>query len=762
MIAFISFLLCAAILAGNAADVVSVLPLKDGGVRVNRFDLYLDQEMFTSQATVTFDDENPIALKAKTAHRTRGKTGEWAAARVERDERGLLKVHGVFGDQIVEYENGAHHARRRTHTEGDFRDIVVDVPGRSFVPPNTTTTIITNAAAGKDAMGMAVAYGSNTCFSSDLVQHTLEISVALDYGFFLKVNAALPDTASMEDKQDNVMAALEQVLAVGRSVFLIQLNVNLRIKQVVVATTANSLLGPLRYSPTTGTCNTNALSALNEFSAFSAVNFPTSGHWHLFTNCFPSPGVIGVAFQGMLCETGYNTAMSSWTSSTWLTFPHEFGHNVGAGHNFRSGLGGIMDYGNGQINGIVQYAPKSLLEMCAGLAYVKSRSCPFFVQGSSQAVCGDGVLAGGEECECTSPGSTSCDVCLNCMLKVSPKPTCTTSDDGFVVRTAAMGTTAYVVNSDLLAYPDCCTSSRQLAPTKTSCNDGKDVCSSTGTCAKACGKYALPGCGFDDSGCIQNCLLSGVCYGADLLTRTTQIPAGAVPNGISCVNPKTKISGVCLVGVCVGVTLTPSSIPIATARPTTPKTNTPKPTSRSPTKRPTTRAPSLSPTTRAPSSSPTTETPTTMSPTSLPATLLPTRLPTRLPTYLPTRAPSRIPTLRPTLRPTNNPTRTPTRLPTVAPSKSPTDPGEATPVLLCPTPASFALCPKYVNNRSGCLSKKCAWCPITQEGKIGACAVSADMCGVSPDRVRSVYLAKPCPGANTIVLSKKFKKKRTG
>ena len=63
-----------------------------------------------------------------------------------------------------------------------------------------------------------------------------------------------------------------------------------------------------------------------------------------------------MAWVGTLCRTGRgsHTGVSWYTRRHWFTFAHEIGHNFGGSHSFEEGqvrTGGIMDYGNGLLNG---------------------------------------------------------------------------------------------------------------------------------------------------------------------------------------------------------------------------------------------------------------------------------------------------------------------------------------------------------------------------------------------------------------------------
>merc|ERR1719399_2126579 len=81
---------------------------------------------------------------------------------------------------------------------------------------------------------------------------------------------------------------------------------------------------------------------------------------------------MGVAYVGTLCEMsqGYNTGANKWQAPTsWFVYAHELGHNFDGKHSFEEGqgrTGGVMDYGDGKLNGHYQFNTKyRKTKMCA-------------------------------------------------------------------------------------------------------------------------------------------------------------------------------------------------------------------------------------------------------------------------------------------------------------------------------------------------------------------------------------------------------------
>src|SRR4051812_45952245 len=58
-----------------------------------------------------------------------------------------------------------------------------------------------------------------------------------------------------------------------------------------------------------------------------------------FTNCYPPPGTIGIAWIAILCASRNGAGLSSVTQTHWLNAAHEIGHNFGGNHAFQEGQG---------------------------------------------------------------------------------------------------------------------------------------------------------------------------------------------------------------------------------------------------------------------------------------------------------------------------------------------------------------------------------------------------------------------------------------
>lgn len=111
---------------------------------------------------------------------------------------------------------------------------------------------------------------------------------------------------------------------------------------------------------------------------------------HLWSGCNPSGyGTVGLAWVGTICRGSQATGVNAMNAG-WTTFAHELGHNFGADHSFNDGkgkTGGIMDYGDGKLNGQYQFNTKyrkrevcdtlkSNLRRCSQTAFSGSSGTP--------------------------------------------------------------------------------------------------------------------------------------------------------------------------------------------------------------------------------------------------------------------------------------------------------------------------------------------------------------------------------------------------
>eukprot|EP00435_Cladocopium_sp_Y103_P013834 s1678_g3.t1 len=114
---------------------------------------------------------------------------------------------------------------------------------------------------------------------------------------------------------------------------------------------------------------------------------------HLFTGCGNGYGTVGIAWRGGMCDKrGYNTGVNelSKLQKAWLIFAHELGHNFGGAHSFENGqgkTGGIMDYGDGKLDGVYQFNTRyRKQEMCRQMNSDVNRCNGKFVESDDTEV----------------------------------------------------------------------------------------------------------------------------------------------------------------------------------------------------------------------------------------------------------------------------------------------------------------------------------------------------------------------------------------
>jgi len=113
------------------------------------------------------------------------------------------------------------------------------------------------------------------------------------------------------------------------------------------------------------------------------VEMPFEAANILFTGCSGDIGILegglgetqGLSVKGGACSkrewekssvVTLRNSLGTFSHEVWLNFAHELGHLLGAGHSFENGqsTGGIMDYGDGTLNGAHQFHTFRREEIC--------------------------------------------------------------------------------------------------------------------------------------------------------------------------------------------------------------------------------------------------------------------------------------------------------------------------------------------------------------------------------------------------------------
>lgn len=382
---------------------------------------------------------------------------------------------------------------------------------------------------------------------ANMPPHSFKISIAVDYGFAQKVHRTRGKGAPLAEKDriSNVMFEIEHLLGLVRVLMLKQFNIQVQVERVLIGGKDSEYLNQAPSLP--GTCKDNAQEALEQFNAWKVGNAPDSGLWLLLTDCHIKTSAGYYNGAGTEHE---NVAIVPYAHSlAWLRFAQEFANAFGAKRHF------FVSEDETEKKNIttLEFQPVSREAVCAKATTLLGTEV-FAAAAPEMEICGNLVLEPGEECECLERGNKDCLGCKQCR-KTNTLVACTKPGDKYVVRHAK--TPQHVaVEASLLSHADCCNAQGELLMPR-ACNKFQDVCSSTGHCERACSKYGMRACGFDDTGCVQMCGFEGKCQGAELKTKgPPPIPVGSVPDGNMCKLANGGESGVCSSGTCVQVNAT--------------------------------------------------------------------------------------------------------------------------------------------------------------------------------------------------------------
>jgi hypothetical protein len=396
------------------------------------------------------------------------------------------------------------------------------------------------------------------------------------FGMGLTLGSNLYGHSAVGGTDEGAMIYLQQLVIDANLIYQNQMNIVLTIDDTIIHSSYDQAVP---YDQGFGETNCpmsigNSLDAYSHWGHTDGTTRPSQqGLWAHFDKCADS-GTIGLAWMGTLCTFSYtsqgqlNTQVNWHTPhGTWTTFAHETGHNFGADHSFEEGqgsTGGIMDYGDGMLNGIYQFNTQyRKSQVCAEID--ANIDCPNFY--TFTVVCGDGIVDGDEECECYDQ-TTECAFCSNCVLEAGVQ--CSLE--------------ARLPGSGSHSSDECCTADGNYVARGGLCGDprGTDAgyCDSGDCMVTFCASMAQYGvygfCGFvEGEQCQQKC-------GTQNEGECTVPPytLGGVPvsylDGGTCVTDG-GAAGTCVSGACDGVTVpTPEPTPVPTPVPT--PEPTPRPT----------------------------------------------------------------------------------------------------------------------------------------------------------------------------------------
>jgi hypothetical protein len=328
---------------------------------------------YSLTATSTFAADANIVVHSETGTQqqphpeaitfTTREPGNWATAILEKSNNSSrMKVSGLFWCEDVLIDIPAHGMSSGFARQLDSLDVAGDAghrrmqDGRRLVGSVATKASQSGYRIADETDGLklqpasfenVLASGSWNgvrwfpgCYTGDSQPHVFKIGFVVD--------------AAAARKHGNSLNSLVQTV-VARTSFIYESQLNIKVE-----------IGDLQiYTSDTG-APSHASGCLGIYqqldrltSAASSGQIPFNGARHLLTGCGSGSGVVGLAYVGTICTATHNTGVNQLHNEmSWVIFAHELGHNFGGDHSFEEGqgrTGGIMDYGDGRLNGEYQF-----------------------------------------------------------------------------------------------------------------------------------------------------------------------------------------------------------------------------------------------------------------------------------------------------------------------------------------------------------------------------------------------------------------------
>lgn len=259
-------------------------------------------------------------------------------------------------------------------TEGKPKIAIDDDHGDSSVLAPADGDLLPSQESGVASTWQGVKWFPG-CFDGDGTTHSMKIGVAADA-------EALKDIGDRTLLQQK----LEQIVHESNIIYENQLNIQLQVGSVRIYGGSDANLPAWAQGCPAGSSVQMMRKKLDDFTT-DVRNLPQMADWQMLTGCGTGSGVVGIAWVSTLCDgwtrgtnSGVNQLRDQWglphvVDRSWATFAHELGHNFAARHSFELGqgkTGGIMDYGDGKLNGAYQFNTRyRKTEVCNKLKNVK-------------------------------------------------------------------------------------------------------------------------------------------------------------------------------------------------------------------------------------------------------------------------------------------------------------------------------------------------------------------------------------------------------